>query len=184
MRYILIFFLLFYVLTSSSSQENDTIFWTSQVRLKWNDFNFNIADTCYKQGAEVMTHSSIDTKGFWDKGLPNYQITVCFLRSLSCTIDTLSQFALEHEQLHFDIAELYARKMRQTVKSLRFKHEKNFNVYSSSFKNIDAEQEQYQDRYDLETHHGNMVIKQKEWIKKVKGEMDKLKLYSSDNILK
>lgn len=61
---------------------------------------------------------------------------------------------LSHEQLHFDIAELFARKIRQRFNELKAVKESRFNVYLSEYKKIWIACRRFQRLYDEETTHG------------------------------
>lgn len=181
MQYLTSIIMITLIISNSKAQENDTIYWNSKTKLKWSDFNFNIADTCYKNHAAAMTASGTYWKSFNGDKLPNYIIRAYFLKSESCAIDTSSLIKLSHEQFHFDIEELYARRMRKIVADLREKGVSNIAVYKSYLKKLSIEVELYQDKYDFETSHGNMDSIQIQWEEKVKKELKELKAYSNDN---
>ena len=177
------FFIALYIsiINISNAQEGDTIYWSSKAKLKWSDFNFGIPDTCSKYGAAAMTASYIERKSFVSGKLPNYNIKVYFIKSESCAKDTSLLIKISHEQLHFDITELFARKMRRAVERLRDENISNINVYKSSLTKLSVDANSYQDKYDLETSHGNRDSFQIQWEEKVKKELKELKAYSSDN---
>jgi len=176
------FFLIlpFYTINNSFAQTNDTIYWSHSVQLKRSDFNLKIANECAKHNALAMCFNSIKTKGFIENKLPNYNIKVYFLKSKSCARDTSSLLYLKHEQLHFDISELYARKMRRTISIIRHFHFSSFKLYQHFLKRINSKCDLYQDRYDSETDHSLRINNQKKWEKKIDDELNKLKEYSSD----
>ncbi|MGJ8734513.1 MAG: DUF922 domain-containing protein, partial [Cellulophaga sp.] len=75
-----------------------------------------------------------------------------------------------HEQIHFDIAELYARKMREKLSKVvpssnTYKQARA--IYTSVNKELDA----YQDLYDKETNYSRDLEKQLFWQEKVKKEL-------------
>lgn len=73
---------------------------------------------------------------------------------------------LSHEQLHFDIAELFARKMRRELERTSFSD----NVKSEIrriYKDILKELQDYQERYDWETNFSRNKEKQLEWNERV-----------------
>lgn len=82
----------------------------------------------------------------------------------------LGAVLLAHEQLHFDITELYARKLRQKIDVFRLKADCNklqpaFNNLTSG---VYAEWQREQARYDQETGHGTNAAKQGYWERQVK----------------
>lgn len=174
--YVLILFIFTSITNAINSkiQDDNKILWTSERKLIWADFKgivpattepFVVAITCY----------SIKVKyDFTDDGVLNYKIENYFFKNESWTI-TSENSVLAHEQLHFDIAELYARKIRKSFDSLKIK--KNYDIetfkeiYHSKIKKCDD----YQSLYDSEVT-GN-TINQKKWNKKINCELLKLKKY-------
>lgn len=81
-----------------------------------------------------------------------------------------SEKILQHEQLHFDITELYARKINATL---------NKNIYDITnyknahkiYSNFIDQWNKEQDRYDAETDHSRNLIKQQEWEIKIKEQL-------------
>ena len=81
-------------------------------------------------------------------------------------IKSTDSLILKHEQLHFDIAEVFARKLREKIKN----HNKEFFDLESYNKEIDLIYQRYflyQERYDRETKHSLNIDKQNEWEEKI-----------------
>ena len=87
---------------------------------------------------------------------------------------------LRHEQLHFDITELYARKLRQ--KLTVFKMKVDCNKLQPAFDNLTrgvyAEWGREESRYDQETNHGLNTAKQGYWERQVQIKLDQLKEFA------
>jgi predicted secreted Zn-dependent protease len=90
-----------------------------------------------------------------------------------------SDYLLAHEQLHFDITELFVRKLRKQLAEFGndceglSKHIEDY--YNRNYKEFVA----YQDRYDRETKHSLNKEKQQFWEEKVSRELKELKSYAS-----
>jgi predicted secreted Zn-dependent protease len=69
---------------------------------------------------------------------------------------------LAHEQLHFDISELFARKMRNRLDRTSFSDDVKAEV-RKIFKDILDELKDFQARYDMETNYSRNRGKQAEW---------------------
>lgn len=85
---------------------------------------------------------------------------------------------LAHEQKHFDIVELYARKLRKQIKETKFTSyedlkEKVETLYDANDKAMDK----YQDLYDEETDGSMNGDKQREWQAKIMKEIKALDAY-------
>jgi hypothetical protein len=87
---------------------------------------------------------------------------------------------LRHEQLHFDITELYARIMRQKLAAFGAKVDctklqPGFNNLTKGVYNLwDREQ----NRYDQETNHGLNTVRQAAWEKQTQEKLDQLKEFA------
>ena len=147
------------------------ILWSSDRKLSWNDFK-GLVDTS-NVAVKAMTYSEIKIDGSYLKdSIHIYKVGCYFLTNRSWHVVNDSS-TLSHEQLHFDISELFARKIRKSFDSLYVKrivdvekHEKLFNLY---IQNCDK----YQDLYDSEVYFNEK--KQLFWKKKIAAELLKLK---------
>ena len=81
-------------------------------------------------------------------------------------------------QLHFDIAELFARKMRKEIALVRLKNKVvKENDYRRIHKFLFKQYLIFQNKYDLETKYSKKVDIQKEWVDKIAMELQLLKNY-------
>ncbi len=144
----------------SQAKSDSIISWSKNNKLECVDFKGNVPK--HTQWAAITTYL-IYVEGTTTTGkLPKYSIEARFNRYLSwMRVD--SNYVLVHEQLHFDIAELFARKMRQLLSELQLKGEKKMAIYNSSFTKLNQECYQMQRDYDKATTHGTNFPKQKEW---------------------
>ncbi len=88
---------------------------------------------------------------------------------------------LKHEQLHFDIAEIHARKLRKELMETRITfanlEAKANEIYERHWNNLNKMQE----AYDRETDHSIIEEKQLEWDKKVAYWLNELKPYADNS---
>jgi predicted secreted Zn-dependent protease len=104
----------------------------------------------------------------------------CFFdRTKSWTKDKKSAYLLSHEQLHFDITELFVRKLRKQLASLGNDCQK-LNDYVEKYYNENyKEYVAYQAAYDRESEHSIDKKKQAYWEQKVAQELEVLKPFAS-----
>ena len=76
-----------------------------------------------------------------------------------------SDDVLNHEQLHFDIAEVFARKLRSKLSSMKNACDRPPVV--AEFQSNDREFDEFAIQYDIETSHGTNKKKQIEWVNKI-----------------
>jgi hypothetical protein len=89
-------------------------------------------------------------------------------------------FVLAHEQLHFDITEIYARKFRKVILEEMSTY-KNFLIgHETAFSGILEELALKQDEYDSEVYSDEEL--QKKWNEWVASEMSRLEKYSQIEI--
>lgn len=147
------------------------ISWKEGERLTWADFR---AKPDNATNLKAITDSGMGISFTCEGGKPVVSITCNFNPERSWTKEHQSEALLRHEQLHFDITELYARKIRKLLSTFTNCVELNKKIkqlYDDNFKACDA----YQDRYDRETNHSIDAEKQTAWEAKVKAELDDLK---------
>jgi hypothetical protein len=91
---------------------------------------------------------------------------------------------IPHEQGHFDLGEVFARKLRKELSEHKFK-KKNLTKYvNETVGYYNGLLTKEQDVYDTETNHSINEAKQKEWLDKIKKELTELDAYSSPIIKK
>ena len=154
--------------------------WKEGRRLKITDFQ---ADTTNRPYIAV-TASSMSL--YWEIHPASKEAVVqskaIFTRNLSYfkgRPDSLR--ILAHEQAHFDIAEIYARKFRRTLLEQTFStqtlNEEIRRVYDRNFKAM----QDYQDRYDHEVYAD--PAKQVNWLIQVKTELSRYASYRHDKLV-
>lgn len=90
--------------------------------------------------------------------------------------------ALEHEKRHFDITEIYARKLRQLVSTTHFSASHFQDEVSRLFKDIVSQQRAEQGRYDHETKHSTDTAQQQKWNDRVDAQLEALSAYSATTV--
>lgn len=109
-----------------------------------------------------------------------FEVESFFNPQRSWVKDSNSVHLLAHEQLHFDITELHARKLRKAMVEFDFK--KSREVKSSLqeiYKNVERERALMQEKFDKETKHSMNEEAQLKWQKYVTEELKKLEGFSS-----
>ncbi|MFN7704569.1 MAG: DUF922 domain-containing protein [Chryseotalea sp.] len=155
--------------------KRDSILWSTSYRLKWSDFAGRVdSSSNWMAGCAA----SIYVKGFWENGLPNFSVSNSFIRGDAWTKDTTSVAMLQHEQLHFDIAEIHARKIRRAVALLRQQKVKDIEAYSAEIRKLLQMRNDTDSLYDEQTSHGTYGNQQSEWKQKILKELQALNNYA------
>ena len=151
----------------------DQLSWNEFYKLQWDDFQGEPdKNSLGDAGAAVK----ITAKPFLVKNRIKYDVVASFNRKKSWARDK-SASLLAHEQLHFDIAELYARKIRMKIRELSDRGVNDIKIYNAAIQELLLESNEADEQYDLETLHGAMSKKQAAWTAKVKDELAALQRY-------
>jgi len=145
----ILFFLLFIVMGFNDSQEYETIAWSPEKKLAWQDFKGKATSN---DRAAATTASGISyqfsTSGSNGEIELDYLVSTFFYPNKSWYQPSLcDSLILSHEQLHFDISELYARKMRNRLASSSFTQNVKAEV-KQIYKEVLEELEEFQNLYD------------------------------------
>ena len=144
------------------------ILWDENKRLSWADFKGKVPPAAvpaattasgisYTYSANLLHHEvklDFEVNAYF---YPNES----WYKPEQCTDNTLT-----HEQLHFDIAELFARKMRNRLRRTSFSDDVKEEV-RRIYKDILQALKDYQDQYDWETNFSRNLEKQLEWNQKI-----------------
>lgn len=157
----------------NNPEANEVIVWNEYRPLTWNDFKGKRTEDAAGDAGTVV---QIKAKPYMVKKQVKYDVSAVFLINKSWA-DAQSKELLAHEQLHFDLAELYARKIRKVVDELSAAGEDDVKIYNRAIQKLLHESNEIDIQYDLETLHGAMLKKQAEWTKKVKAELKTLEKF-------
>jgi hypothetical protein len=162
---------------------NDSILvWNRNIKLSWEDFKYSIKNIKKKEDLSAGVFSGISFSYIIKGGRIKYKIVSEFSRYESYVIFK-SEDLLKHEQLHFDIVEVYSRKLRKKFIILDEKESK-LEDYIFTYNIVRNNLAKYQDLYDSETLHSKNKQKQKEWEEKVSNELEELKEFDVSTDIK
>lgn len=168
-RLIIVIFL--FITVSNKSFSQDTIHWRPDYKLKWEDFQ-GIPDSTSQHKA--ISSPSINYSLFYNEKTFNYEVFCSFNKKKSW-VKGKDSVLLIHERGHFDIAELFARKLRQLFKSYNLNAPTIKNDFKKMYDKVRIERDKMDDLYDKETDFSKNKQKQAYWNKKIVQELKKLK---------
>tara|TARA_R110002167_G_scaffold359094_2_gene575521 strand:+ start:238 stop:738 length:501 start_codon:yes stop_codon:yes gene_type:complete len=150
-----------------SAQEEEVIPWSHEARLSWADFKGKPTNTraaavtssgityrfsSVSKGDEVVLEYEVDTHFYPNKSW--YQPAMC------------DAVILQHEQLHFDITEIYARMMRKRLQDTKFTKNVKSEIFAI-YKEITSALNRFQNLYDKETDFSRDLEQQDLWTVKI-----------------
>jgi hypothetical protein len=166
---------------SLKEADEEIIVWQKNHRLTWDDYKgkqqhrFAAASTVYSMYRHIYKDSS--------------QHLYASVKALFYPQDSwrnkhwVDDALLAHEQRHFDIVELYARKLRKQLSTLRVINEEDAQQKLDSLHTIiDTEMDAYQDKYDEETNYSMAHDEQQSWIHKIDQAITDLDAYQSTEV--
>lgn len=177
-RIFLLFLFALPICVEAQIKRSQLIYWSRERKLQWSDFRYREPISIYTAGASTAISVSIDP--YEEDHLPNYHITFRFNRSLSWTNDSISHDLLRHEQYHFDIYELYARRIRAKILELREDGIEQKGAYTNEISRLLEECRLFQEEYDKQTAHGFLRTHQESWEVYVDQLLSELQTLSSD----
>jgi hypothetical protein len=158
------------------NNEKEVILWRLDRPLTWDDFKgtpekrFAAASTSYDILKEV-NKNSVEIKA------------VFFTQSSWKKKSWINDEVLAHEQKHFDIVELYARKLRKQIKETKFTSFEDLKSKMETLYDVnDKAMDKYQDLYDEETDGSMNGDKQREWQAKIMKEIKALDAYKETTL--
>ena len=176
----IVIFLLGLLTFNLVAQDSDIIVWSDSVKLSWKDFK-EIHPTKGLEG-EAGTTVKFHHKDTCIGGRIFIWLYSWFSKSKSWVVKGSQGKVglLEHEQLHFDIVEIYARRCRMAITfaqkdCIKFNYEEIIKIIEQNSKMA----EEANELYDKESEHYRNKVKQKEWEEKVKKELKMYEGYKS-----
>jgi hypothetical protein len=176
---------------------DDLILWESNNSLQINDFKALQKDTVKTGGKKFLgAISSISIEVLTTQKnkftAPKMVVKNYFHRDQSWMM-VKNAYVLQHEQIHFNISELYARKIRKSADSLARKKVTNLQTYRNIVEHWEKKKQKANDQFDAENEDYFFVVgkeilfrknpKQKEWLDKINAELQKLDIYKYENSL-
>jgi hypothetical protein len=187
------FFIGFISLMSFSFVKDDFILWQENKKLKIQDFKAENKDTVKvnrQQFLGAISAIRIEYSSFQrnKNSVPEFSIKTYFDPNESWML-LKNDYVLQHEQIHFDLTELYARKMRKSVESLRQKNITNISIYRKKIQHWNVMKEKASNQFDADNQDyyikiGQKILfqknpKQEAWKKKIDRELFQYSLFKN-----
>lgn len=158
---------------SASSSAVTEFQWKDHNKLSWEDFRGPV--NAQTDEAAAATHCSIGFKTNMNNASGKPEVIVYnkfYINKSWVRSDAKIPDILRHEQGHFDLCELYTRKLKQRMDEFNFSASVNlkqdlYNIYNE----ISLEYEKRQQAYEQETSHGTNLSVQRNWTNAIAGEL-------------
>lgn len=169
------------MLTMSGTSFAQLLPWNSKVALTWDDFQGRPTNDIYYAETDYRISYKMSSDG---SGVIKTEVNCYFLKedSWKRADKPLSDHLLKHEQVHFDIAELYTRKIRKAFSEYTDKNKgssESSSIIKDLYHQLMDECERFSDQYDAETDHSKNMAKQQEWNIKIATMLTSLDKYEA-----
>jgi hypothetical protein len=148
---------------TATIEASELIPWIPNQRLVWDDF------LCApKKGTDAVasTSTSLGIAYQLSNGKLTYHITCYFSKEKSWGL-MKTDYILAHEQGHFDITEIFARKLYEALQNYDFNKKTFKKDIGEIYQSIVKQKEEYQKNYDEETDHSRKRKTQYDWLEKI-----------------
>jgi predicted secreted Zn-dependent protease len=161
----------------SARPDGTAIAWSKPRLLTWADFQGtplrSSANAALSQ-VSILPHAEATGETI------EYEVKAMFNPTQSwIKVDKKTSYLLKHEQGHFDIGELFARKMRKELVLHTFTQATFATDYKEITGKINTAFQKFTNDYDAETQHSLIKEKQEEWNARIAKEMKELEMYST-----
>ena len=172
-------FIFFILVITFFQPTEDSILWNENEKLSWNDFKGTPISTI---NAAALTASGL-TFDFSAKTSQSKLIEFKAIVEARFYPDKswyqkkyVNSVVLAHEQLHFDITELHARKLRKQIAEANFtlKIKREISIIHNS---VNKQLREMQNKYDHDSDYSRSIVTQQKWQAFVYSELDKLSEY-------
>lgn len=148
--------------------------WGEHEKLTWEVYDAEPAENTF---GDAGTAVKIKAKPYVVRGEIYYNVYALFNKEKSWCKGK-SEELLAHEQLHFDIAELTARKVRRAVEKMQENNVDDLKTFNNAIKKILVKSNDFDAQYDKDTFHGLIREKQQEWQEKISEQLSVLEAYA------
>lgn len=165
----ILFIIASFCLPAITTFGQQSIKWSEDQLLTWSDFTGNVVDSS-KFDAECFAEINYTYKFYNHKNF-EFEVYAVFDKNTSWSRkEKQSDDLLRHEQMHFNIAQLYAEKLKKEFNSYSYTAGYNTQILEV-FNQKKLEYQALQLRYDEETNHSLNKVKQKEWEEFIENEL-------------
>ena len=158
----------------SQRKEEELLAWSDSRKLTWADYKGN-PDAESDAAASTTSYLAIDynirSTSF------SYKIESRFSKTRSWGLHK-TDYILRHEQGHFDIAEVFARKLHKKMSEYKFNRRTYQKDLKKIYDEVTQEKQEIQNSYDEETNHSINKKKQAEWLGRIEEMLEEYEEYA------
>jgi hypothetical protein len=151
--------------------KSDTIYYSANKKLTWADFK---GKPDPQSNATAITSSGFGYLASMVSvnGKTDISVTVyCYFSKPKSWVKTTSNYALNHEQHHFDVTYIVTNLFIKKLQAAKFTRKNYDNLVEKIYNESCRQLEQMQNDYDGQTSNGRLKNMQLEWNNKIENEL-------------
>ncbi len=156
-------------------QEAHVIHWNDKRLLTWEDFNGKASPN---DSRAALTYSSLHAQFGYNERALEFAITCTFDKNKSWG-RVKNDYILAHEQRHFDLTEVFARKLNKELSSYKFNNRTVGDDINVIYQSVVNDLTSTQQTYDRETDHSRNMEQQGIWNKKIDSLLNNFSQYKN-----
>lgn len=167
--------LLFNSALPTAESVKESIDWRARRTLTWNDFK---AAPLESAPNAALTSTSILINYRYGDSSFSYHLQCVFYPEKSWT-KVKSSRILAHEQGHFDISQLFTRRLHKALSAYKVKPTQVDKDVMAIYQKLAEDQAAYQKQYDIETNYSRDLNGQQNWNERISRELDESDAYAA-----
>jgi hypothetical protein len=145
--------------------------WKEHTRLSWSDFQGPVTTVQQESAAATCCSIGFRTNTSSDGRTEVEVYNTFYVNKSWVKEDARIQSILDHEQGHFDLCEIYTRKLKQRIAAIDMNADGVKQQLMHIYSEVSSEYEARQQAYELETTHGTVMAEQKRWQQMIADEL-------------
>ncbi|WP_299528207.1 hypothetical protein [uncultured Lutibacter sp.] len=173
---IIILLFLSFFFNINAQKLDSLIIWDENYKLSWNDFS---GTPNYKKRITALSFLEMQLiRAYSNNEIYSYTIIPTFNRFHSYSKNKSSDNLLEHEQIHFDIQEIFARKLRKQFQKLKRNNACDIS-YIEVYNENNILLKKYQYKFDVLTDYSSNKDEQNTWKSLILIKLNELDSYNA-----
>ena len=148
---------------ATREEDEEFIPWIPDRRLNWDDF---LCEPKRNTDAVASTSTSLGIAYQLKNNKLTYQLTCNFSKVRSWGL-VKTPYILAHEQAHFDITEIFARRLHQALQNYKVNKTTFQQDINRIYENVVNSKEAFQKLYDSQTDHSRHKGRQQDWLERI-----------------
>ena len=156
----------------AGNNARDRFQWAEHAKLSWDDFKGEVKSTHDESAAATCCSIGFKTELPAPGAKQQVKVyNVFYVNKSWVRNDARIASILDHEQGHFDLCEIYTRKLRDRMQAVDLTAPGLRDILIHIYTEVSEEYEARQQAYEQETIHGTDIAAQKKWQESIAAEL-------------